>query len=123
METLLKIAINELGTEEIVGNEHNPEVLKYANDTDIKGITSDEIPWCSTFVNWVAMKAGLQYSKKANARSWLNVGKKVTVLVNLAPRTLKGIESQGMILLSENPDGSLYFIKPADDAENGSEIN
>ena len=50
-------------------------------------------------------------------------GKKVCVLANLAPRTLKGIESQGMILLSENPDGSLHFIEPAEDAVNGSEIN
>jgi uncharacterized protein (TIGR02594 family) len=78
MEQLLKIAFNELGTEEIVGDVDNPEVLKYANDTGITGITSDEIPWCSTFVNWVAWKTGLQFSGKANARSWLNVGKKVT---------------------------------------------
>lgn len=78
METLLKIAFAELGTEEIVGDEHNPEVLKYAKETGIKGITSDEIAWCSTFVNWVAWKAGLQFSGKANARSWLNIGTKVT---------------------------------------------
>jgi uncharacterized protein (TIGR02594 family) len=78
MKQLLKIAFNELGTEEITGSEHNPEVLKYANETGIKGITTDEIPWCSTFVNWVAWKAGLQHSKKANARSWLNVGVKTT---------------------------------------------
>lgn len=78
MEQLLKIAFNELGTEEIVGTEHNPEVLKYAKETKIKGITSDEIPWCSTFVNWVAWKSGLQFSGKANARSWLNIGTKVT---------------------------------------------
>jgi uncharacterized protein (TIGR02594 family) len=77
MEDLLKIAFNELGTEEIVGVENNPEVLKYAEDTGIKGITNDEIPWCSTFVNWVSWKAGLQISGKANARSWLNVGTKV----------------------------------------------
>lgn len=78
MENLLKIAFNELGTEEIIGKEHNPEVLKYATETGIKGITSDEIPWCSTFVNWVASKAGLNYSGKPNARSWLNVGTKIT---------------------------------------------
>jgi uncharacterized protein (TIGR02594 family) len=77
MEDLLKIAFSELGTEEFEGNAHNPEVLKYANDTGIKGITNDEIAWCSTFVNWVSWKAGLQYSGKANARSWLNVGTKV----------------------------------------------
>ncbi|QGY46239.1 TIGR02594 family protein [Maribellus comscasis] len=78
MEALLKIAFNELGTEEIVGDQDNPEVLKYAKEVGIKGITNDEIPWCSTFVNWVAWKAGLQYSGKANARSWLNIGEKVT---------------------------------------------
>lgn len=78
MESLLKIAFNELGTEEIVGAQHNPEILKYAKDTGIKGVTTDEIAWCSTFVNWVAWKSGLQYSGKANARSWLNTGTKVT---------------------------------------------
>jgi methionyl-tRNA synthetase len=50
-------------------------------------------------------------------------GKKVTVLANLAPRTIKGIESKGMVLLSENPDGSLLFVEPAHDAVNGSEVN
>ncbi len=79
MEQLLKIAFNELGTEEFVGDKHNPEVLKYAKDTKIAGVTTDEIAWCSTFVNWVAWKVGLQISGKANARSWLNVGTKVTV--------------------------------------------
>ena len=78
MEKLLKIAFNEIGTEEFTGDDHNPEVLKYASETGISGITTDEIPWCSTFVNWVAKNAGLNYSKKANARSWLNIGTKVT---------------------------------------------
>jgi methionyl-tRNA synthetase len=50
-------------------------------------------------------------------------GKKVCVLANLAPRKLKGIESQGMILLSENPDGSLHFAEPGSEAVNGSQIN
>ncbi len=79
MEKFLKIAFNELGTEEFSGENHNPEILKYAKETKIAGITTDEIPWCSTFVNWVAWKSGLQISGKANARSWLNVGTKVTV--------------------------------------------
>ena len=50
-------------------------------------------------------------------------GQQVSVLANLAPRKIKGIESQGMILLSENPDGSLHFVKPSEAALNGSEIN
>ncbi len=40
------------------------------------------------------------------------IGKKVTVLVNLAPRALRGVESQGMILMTETPDGKLVFVNP-----------
>ncbi len=47
------------------------------------------------------------------------VGKKVTVLVNLAPRALRGVESQGMILMTENPEGKLVFVNP-DDASVGN---
>ncbi|MDP4282181.1 MAG: methionine--tRNA ligase [Bacteroidota bacterium] len=50
------------------------------------------------------------------------IGKKVSVLVNLAPRTLKGIESKGMILMAENADGKLFFVSPETGAENGSTI-
>ncbi len=50
-------------------------------------------------------------------------GQKVCVLVNLAPRTIVGIESQGMILLSENSNGQLYFIEPGEEAHNGAEVN
>ncbi|MXO32420.1 methionine--tRNA ligase [Apibacter sp. B2912] len=48
------------------------------------------------------------------------VGKQVTVLVNLAPRKIRGIESQGMLLLSKNIDGKFSFITPDDDIENGT---
>ncbi len=40
------------------------------------------------------------------------VGKRVTVLANLAPRALRGIESQGMILMTENSEGKLVFVNP-----------
>jgi len=50
-------------------------------------------------------------------------GKRVTVMANLEPRNLKGIESKGMILLSENPDGSLHFVEPSEEAVNGSQIS
>lgn len=42
------------------------------------------------------------------------IGRKVTVLVNLAPRTLRGVESQGMILMTESTDGKLVFVNPDD---------
>jgi len=40
------------------------------------------------------------------------IGKRVTVLVNLAPRTLRGIDSEGMILMTETPEGKLVFVNP-----------
>ncbi len=43
------------------------------------------------------------------------VGKKVTVLINLAPRALRGVESEGMILMTENAEGKLVFVNPDED--------
>ena len=43
------------------------------------------------------------------------VGKKVTVLTNLQPRAIRGVESQGMLLMAEDQDGRLIFISPEDD--------
>jgi methionyl-tRNA synthetase len=52
------------------------------------------------------------------------IGKKVTVLVNLAPRTLRGVDSEGMILMTENSDGNLVFVNPdTDGVGNGETIN
>ena len=42
------------------------------------------------------------------------IGKRVTVLVNLAPRELRGVESQGMILMTEDEHGNLVFVNPDD---------
>ena len=51
------------------------------------------------------------------------IGKKVTVLVNLAPRALRGVESQGMILMTNSPDGKLVFVNPdVDGVENGEDV-
>jgi len=52
------------------------------------------------------------------------IGKRVTVLVNLAPRNLRGVESQGMILMTNNAEGKLVFVNPdADGVANGETIN
>lgn len=48
------------------------------------------------------------------------VGKRVTVLVNLAPRALRGVESQGMILMTESEDGKLVFVNP--DTTTGAKV-
>lgn len=52
------------------------------------------------------------------------IGKKVIVLVNLAPRKLRGVESKGMILMTENQEGKLVFMNPDEDGVgNGETIN
>ena len=51
------------------------------------------------------------------------IGKKVTVLVNLAPRKLRGVESQGMILMVDNSEGKYTFINPdTEGIANGTEV-
>lgn len=50
------------------------------------------------------------------------VGKTVSVLLNLAPRKIKGIESQGMVLMAENAEGRLSFMSPEKGFEAGAEI-
>jgi methionyl-tRNA synthetase len=51
------------------------------------------------------------------------VGKQVTVVVNLAPRKMRGIESNGMILMAEDKAGKLHFVKPENAIDNGSGVS
>ncbi len=51
------------------------------------------------------------------------VGKQVTVVVNLAPRTMRGIESNGMILMAEDNAGKLHFINADEGADSGSRVS
>ncbi len=51
------------------------------------------------------------------------VGKQITVVVNLAPRKMRGIESNGMILMAEDAAGKLHFINPEEGIDSGSTIS
>lgn len=51
------------------------------------------------------------------------IGKQVTVVTNLAPRKMRGIESNGMILMAEDADGILQFINPDKAVANGSSVS
>ena len=72
-----EIALGEYGHKERRGE--NPEILKYFHEIGYTDIKEDEIPWCSAFVNWCVMKAGLPITKNLAAKSWLGWGKKVMV--------------------------------------------
>jgi len=78
MNTLvLQIAFSEYGVKEYPGEKHNPKVLKYFTGIGCIWVKDDETAWCSAFVNWVCKGAGLEYSGKLNARSWLDVGENI----------------------------------------------
>lgn len=50
------------------------------------------------------------------------IGQQVTIISNLAPRKIKGIESKGMILMAEDADGKLKFIMPSEKTDSGSSV-
>ena len=50
------------------------------------------------------------------------VGKQICILANLQPRTIRGIESKGMILMAKQGDGSMRFITPQEAVANGAMI-
>ena len=69
----LDIATGELGQHEVPGSGNNQRILAYHQACTLRA-TSDEIPWCSAFVNWCLAQAGYPTTGLANARSWLNYG-------------------------------------------------
>ncbi len=50
------------------------------------------------------------------------IGQQVTIIANLAPRKIKGIESKGMILMAEDAEGNLKFVMPSEKTNNGSGV-
>ncbi|MBZ0243070.1 MAG: hypothetical protein K8F24_07645, partial [Bacteroidales bacterium] len=50
------------------------------------------------------------------------IGQQVVMLVNLESRKIRGIESQGMIMMAENAEGKLCFVSPSEAFQNGAEV-
>lgn len=69
-------ALDELGVKEIKGAEHNPRILEYHDTTTLGdwGRSRDETPWCSSFINWAHVQAGIEGTDNALARSWATWG-------------------------------------------------
>lgn len=72
----MAIAKKEIGQTEIVGSNHNPKILEYHSATSLKA-TTDEVPWCASFVNWVMEKAGYKGTRNASALSWKSWGRQL----------------------------------------------
>jgi uncharacterized protein (TIGR02594 family) len=74
---LLK-AIELFGTTEIVGPKHNPVIMDWARETNLKQYTNDEIPWCGLFIAIIMKRANREVVKDPLwARNWAKFGVKV----------------------------------------------
>lgn len=71
----MQIAERELarGVREYAGPADNPRIVQYHAATSFQA-TDDEVPWCSSFVNWCLQHAGYEGTRSAAARSWLTWG-------------------------------------------------
>ena len=70
----MEIAEEEIGTHEIsLPGQHTKRIVEYHSATSLAA-TTDEVPWCSSFVNWVMKEAGYKGTGSAAAKSWLSWG-------------------------------------------------
>lgn len=71
------IAVAEIGVKEILGaDKHNRRIIEYHSTTTL-GASKDEVPWCSSFVNWVIRQSGFEGTNNALAKSWTTWGAEV----------------------------------------------
>lgn len=74
----MEIAAAELGVHENAApGQHNKRIIEYHSATSLRA-TTDETPWCSSFINWVMLQAGYRGTNNALARSWLEWGTSLT---------------------------------------------
>lgn len=72
------IAQAEIGVREnALPGQHNQRILEYHATTTLRA-TTDETPWCSAFVNWALVQAGLSGTNSAAAKSWMDWGRELT---------------------------------------------
>jgi uncharacterized protein (TIGR02594 family) len=96
----MDIARAELGVEEVGGAGSNPRIEEYLGTTTL-GAQSDDVPWCSAFVNFCVTRAGVPGTNSALARSWLGWGVETPALV---PGCI------GVLARGEPPRGHVGFF-------------
>jgi uncharacterized protein (TIGR02594 family) len=70
----MTIAEAEVGVhEDAIPGRQNQRIIEYHQATSLRA-TTDEVPWCSSFVNWVMKQAGYRGTNSALAKSWLDWG-------------------------------------------------
>jgi len=106
----VKTALKEIGVEEIHGIKHNDRVLQYHAVSG--GFSTDEVPWCGSFVNWVMHQYNYDTPKyPARAKSWLHFGKTsiIPVLGSIAVKSRTG-GGHVCFVVGKNMNGDLYCV-------------
>ena len=78
MSSAFDIAQRFVGIEEVGGSVDNPQIMAMLR-LDAKWPSSDEVPWCSAFVNYICWLVRLPRSKSLRARSWLTIGRGISL--------------------------------------------
>ena len=68
-----EVALREIGQREKFGKSENTRILQYQRETRLKA-KSEEVPWCSAYVNWCFAKVGIDGTRSAAAKSWATWG-------------------------------------------------
>lgn len=79
---MLKLALSFYGLKEITGEADHPIIVNWFKELGASWVKDDETAWCSCFMNWCAMRCGLEWPQLItkyflSARSWLKVGKEL----------------------------------------------
>ena len=116
----VKTALKEIGTKEIHGKDHNERVLEYHSVSG--GFSTDEVPWCASFVNWVMLQHDYEVQMRypARAKSWLNFGKSSTVPI-VGSIAVKSRQGGGHVcfVIGKNMEGELWCLG----GNQGDEVN
>lgn len=88
--------MKEISEKEIKGPQNNPRIIEY-HKTTLLGAKTDEVPWCSSFVNWTMREAGFKGTDSAAAASWAKWGVKSEPVVGAVVMVLRGGKSIGHV--------------------------
>lgn len=107
----LEIALGEYGEKEIVGPVNNPRIVKYSTDIGNNWVKDDEVAWCSEFVNWCLLQAGIIGTKSAVARSFLSWGEetKTPILGDIVVCSRPPNPAAGHVAFFINENNGKYY--------------
>ena len=111
---LHSVASKELGVHETAGSEATARIIEYDKHTTMKA-TSDEVPWCSAFVNFVVDTSGFVGTLSAAAASWRNWGVPLEIPIKgcivILPRNDPSNPNAAHVTFCDHPDISNGIIR------------